>query len=73
MLTVVAGDGAHFEATTEQIAGRVRASYTATIGDGRERKHEYTTRIFPNDDEAAQWLQVEADIRGFKSFPTKRL
>jgi hypothetical protein len=73
MLAMVAGDRARFEATTEQVGGRVRAYYTATTGDGPERKHEYTTMIFPDDAQAAQWLQTEADIRGVKSFPTKRI
>jgi len=73
MPTVFAGDGARFEATTEHIGSYVRASYTATLGDGRDRKHEYTTMIFSNDDEAGRWLHDEADIRGFKSFPTKEI
>ena len=73
MLTVVPQGGARFDATTERVGGGVRAWYTASTGSGPERVHEYTTMLFPNDREAGQWLRTEADIRGFKSFPTKRI
>ena len=69
MALLLAEDGAIFTGLIEKIEGQARASFRVALDVGSETQLQHDLRMFPNELEAKAWIDHEAHIRGFKSYP----